>query len=1405
MRLSKIKLSAFLLTLVTLHAQAQVNITASGVARESFNGMGTGTTLPTGWRVNTVAGAGTTALSYSTGTTSSLTQAANSGTPTNGGSYNWGTTAGTDRAVGFMTLAGFASPNAVLVNYRNTTGSTITSVTLSYKLERYRTNTDAFTGALYSSTTGALGSWTAQTGGDVSVAVFPAGASAYNFATPGTLYKTVTITGLNIANNGDLYFMWVFGSGSTAGQGIGLDDVTLMAGTGVANVTASLKDVLSNDANSNGVPNTGDKITYNTTIRNAGNAAATSTTYNNALPANTTASGTVRTSALAADDPSYTLPTMGNLLNIAAVAGVLANDFGQPTPTVASFGNSSNTGATVANGTNTVLSDNGATVTMNTNGSFTYNAAAISGFAGYDRFGYTATTGNAPDNDAIVTVAVGAAPVAVNDAYNVVGNVNLQPNAAQGVLANDTGSNKLVIAVNGSASNVGTAITLAQGGTLNVAADGSFTYNPPAGYEGVETFTYTVDNGFSAPSTATATLSISGMVWFVNNAAGTNGDGRLATPFNNLASFNAVNNGTGNNPAAGETIFLYGGGAAYTGGVTLLANQKLIGSAAAATLASITGFTPEPYSAAFPSTNGSPAFITNTAGNDVTLPSSAGSTNTLRGLTLGNATGSAIMGTTFGTLTVADISINTTGQALSLTTGTVNGTFSSIASTSGTNNILFSGCNGTVTIGGGSLSGATAASFSVVGGTISVTTSNSISQSSNAPLVSVSGAHPGTLTFQTGTLFANNGTGLQFDNADGAYNFNGPVTLNGGDAGIDVLSGSNGNFTFGASTAITNPSGTVININTSTSGNFTYSGTFSKTSTGVGIAINSKTGGTVAINGTGTKSLSTSTSNAISLTNNTGSTINFSGNNLSLTTTSGIGFNATGGGTISVTGTGNTITSTTGTTLNVASTTISTAAGASGLTFQSISANGAVNGVALSATGSGALTITGDNGTTNNFSGGTIQNTTGAGISLTTAQNISLDQIRILNTDGSGINGTGVTNFSITNSTITDAGDAVVGTGQQLSESAIAFNGTNTGFGNNLSGILTVTGNTITNPYSSGVDVRSDQGTVSLATISSNTITNPGFSGVNFACTGNASTTFSLTKATINLNTISGSGGNGIQVDVSNANATGPGATAGVVGNPTNIISITGNQVTLDATGTQAITVASSGGNAGSRTQSNFEVSNNGTVANPIGSSSIGTVILIGNNGYSTMTGTLNNNVIVGSHTVAGGAGNGIGGGNGAGGSGSASTPDLTLTVTNNQISGIDGNGILLVGRGGTGIAKLSIKSNTVSAPLSGVRPGIRVDAGNSSSIDDAVCVDIANNTSGGSGGSAGIGVRKQGTNATVNDFGIEGFVGGACANVETYISGLNSGSVLGTAGCNASSRVIVISGDNYANCNTAP
>ncbi len=269
-----------------------------------------------------------------------------------------------------------------------------------------------------------------------------------------------------------------------------------------------------------------------------------------------------------------------------------------------------------------------------------------------------------------------------------------------------------------------------------------------------------------------------------------------------------------------------------------------------------------------------------------------------------------------------------------------------------------------------------------------------------------------------------------------------------------------------------------------------------------------------------------------------------------------------------------------------------------------------------------------------------------------------------------------------------------------------------------------------------------------------------------------------------------------LQVSIGNSNTGGPGATAGVFNSGTDIISITGNAVSVDDTGTQAITVANSGGNSGSRSQTNFLVQNNGTAGSPLTGSDIGTVILIGNNGYADMSGTVNNNFIDANHTPNLGGGNGIAGGNGVAGAGNAWTPRLNLTVSNNTITDTDGNGILLVGRGTSGQADIAITGNNVAAPINAggsARPGIRVDAGNASSADDAICLDISGNTSAGSNTPEGIGVRKQGAvSATTNDFGFVGISPSPSnAQVVSFIGAQNP----------AGAGALIFSGDLFSSC----
>ena len=128
------------------------------------------------------------------------------------------------------------------------------------------------------------------------------------------------------------------------------------------------------------------------------------------------------------------------------------------------------------------------TVAVAEDGSFTYTPAA--NFNGSDTFNYTVSDGTATDAG-MVTITVSAvndAPVAVDDTYGTAEDTQLVVVAADGVLDNDTDvDDDTLTAVFNTDS--------AEGGTVTASADGSFTYTPPANFNGTDTFWYTVSDG----------------------------------------------------------------------------------------------------------------------------------------------------------------------------------------------------------------------------------------------------------------------------------------------------------------------------------------------------------------------------------------------------------------------------------------------------------------------------------------------------------------------------------------------------------------------------------------------------------------------------------------------------------------------------------------------------------------------------------------------------------------------------------------------------------------------------------------------------------------------------------------------------------------------------------------------
>ena len=372
-------------------------------------------------------------------------------------------------------------------------------------------------------------------------------------------------------------------------------------------------------------------------------------------------------------------------------------------------------------------------------------------------------------NTAFVPGSLQTTPLARNDSFSATGNVRIQV-PAPGVLTNDQDFDGVGPALNVTA---GTFLS-AQGGNVTLNADGSFTYNPAPGFEGSDSFTYTLNDGEGPGDTGTVAITVSGMIWFINNNAPAcltlaAGCGRLTNPFSTLAAFAGLNNGSGNNPAANDNIFLYESATAYTGTLILLNGQKFIGQDANAGLASIAGITLAPNSDTLPDPNPTATLVTVTSGGAAIT---VAQNNILRGYTGGNAAPD-ITGSGFVTLNISEVTLNGTGGALTLTNGALTATIASI--TAGGTGINLN------TVSGSLVSGAT---------TISSPTGIGINIASSSAAVDLNGTSV-TSSAGTGVSLTSNSGAISFDDLDISPNANqrgllatensGTITITSGD------------------------------------------------------------------------------------------------------------------------------------------------------------------------------------------------------------------------------------------------------------------------------------------------------------------------------------------------------------------------------------------------------------------------------------------------------------------------------------------------------------------------------------------------------------------------------------------------------------------------------------------------
>jgi large repetitive protein len=254
--------------------------------------------------------------------------------------------------------------------------------------------------------------------------------------------------------------------------------------------------------------------------------------------------------------------------------------------------------------------------------------------------------------------------------------------------------------------------------------------------------------------------------------------------------------------------------------------------------------------------------------------------------------------------------------------------------------------------GAGALVGTLGQAISIThGGTGGTVALGAVSSSGGTTGIALGGALATNFTATSGTLSGHSGSELSINGGSGTVSVGDAIGDGTGTTSVSIVNRTGGTVTL---------SGNIVDSN--------------DTGGGIGISGNANT----TINFTGTsKALDTGTGDGVSITSNTGSTVNFTNGGLTVHTTSGTGFQDTVSGTVSVTGSGNTITTTTGTGLDLSHVTI----GGTGVTFNSVSTNGAANGIVVDTVTGGAI----------NVNGGTIAGATSNGVNINAAQdNISI-------------------------------------------------------------------------------------------------------------------------------------------------------------------------------------------------------------------------------------------------------------------------------------------------------------------------------------------------------------------------------------------------------------------------------
>jgi YVTN family beta-propeller protein len=415
--------------------------------------------------------------------------------------------------------------------------------------------------------------------------------------------------------------------------------------------------------------------------------------------------------------------------------------------------------------------------------------------------------------------------------------------------------------VNGaSLTAVSGTVSSAHGGSVSISSDGTFTYHPPAGYTGADTFAFSITDGTSTAN-GTATVTVAGMVWYVqNNATGAN-TGTSTDPFTTLAAAQSAS-------GVGNTIYVLQGDGTTTGedsGITLKSNQTLEGQADDLVIASQTLYSGNPSDR---------PDIGNSAGSGVTT----GSGDTIEGLNIAaNGSGAAITSVP-----------NANGGTFSddVVSGASGAAGINLNSSAGTWNV--SGLTDTVTGSGTALNAQFGGTLNVTGSTNTLSSQTGDALNLNSTTIGSSGMTFASISAGTSTAGPASGISLQTTGS-------GSLTVTGNGS-----PGSGGTISQATSNAISLFNTGPVSVNDM---NMALSGTdpftivvFASNVSSLGIANTTITGGSTDDTG-------------ISVNSSSGAdTFDLQDNTMSTGLTEGVSMTTSGAATLTGTATGNTIT-----------------------------------------------------------------------------------------------------------------------------------------------------------------------------------------------------------------------------------------------------------------------------------------------------------------------------------------------------------------------------------------------------------------------------------------------------------------------------------------------------------------